>query len=165
MIELFQLAVLISALLCSLVAGFVLSFAIVVMPGIKKLGIADFLKSIKAMDGIIQNNQPLFMLVWLGSAIALLCSTLLGIWQLDGPDLVLLIFACAMYFLGVQLPTITINIPLNNRLQSLNLSTATESDLQVIVDLFESRWLRWNAIRTVVATLTTLMLFVLLLRF
>ncbi len=61
--ELIQLTVLISTLLCSLVAGFVLCFAIIVMPGIKTLGVLDFLKSFKAMDGIIQSNQPLFMLV------------------------------------------------------------------------------------------------------
>ncbi len=77
---------------------------------------------------------------------------------------VLLIFACLMYVFGVHLPTITINIPLNNRLQSLDLYTATESELQEIAELFESRWLRWNTIRTAVAILTTLMLLVLLLR-
>ncbi len=162
--EFIQLAVLISALLCSLVAGFVLGFAIVVMPGIKTLGVIDFLKSFKAMDGTIQKNQPLFMLVWLGSALALVSSALLGIWQLEGFELFVLIFACVVYLLGVQLPTITINIPLNNRLQALDLNAATQSELLVIAGLFESRWLRWNAIRTVVATLTTLMLLALLLR-
>ena len=162
--ELIQLSVLISALLCSLVAGFVLCFAIIVMPGIKTLGVHDFLKSFKAMDGIIQNNQPLFMLVWLGSALALLSSTLLGIWRLEDSDLSLLIFCCVMYLFGVHLPTITINIPLNNRLQSLDLDATTESESDEIAELFESRWLRWNTIRTVVATLTTLMLLVLLLR-
>ncbi|SLN30819.1 hypothetical protein ROA7450_01347 [Roseovarius albus] len=162
--ELLQLAVLISALLCSLVAGFVLCFAIIVMPGIKTLGIRDFFKSFKAMDRIIQNNQPFFMVVWLGSTLTLVTSTMLGIWRLEGPDLSLLIFACVMYLLGVHLPTITINIPLNNRLQSLDLDATMESELHEIAELFESHWLRWNTIRTVVATLTTLMLLVLLLR-
>lgn len=162
--ELIQLAVLISALLCSLVIGIVLSFAIIVMPGIRTLGQIDFLKSFKAMDGIIQNNQPLFMLVWLGSALALVSSTLLGIWQLQNVDLSLLILAFTIYIFGVHLPTITINIPINNRLQSLDLDATTESDLQAITELFESRWLRWNAIRTIVATLTTLLLLILLLR-
>ncbi|MEM7215546.1 MAG: DUF1772 domain-containing protein [Pseudomonadota bacterium] len=161
--ELIHFAILISTLLCSLVAGFVLCFAIVVMPGIRTLGALDFLKSFKAMDGIIQNNQPLFILVWLGSALALLFSTLLGIWKLEGLDLGLLIFACVVYLAGVQLPTVTINIPLNNRLQSLDLGTTAEYELQVVAELFESRWLRWNAIRTVIATLTTSVLLVLLL--
>ena len=162
--ELIQLAVLISALLCSLVAGFVLSFAIVVMPGIKTLGFIDFLKSFKAMDGIIQNNQPLFILIWPGSALALLSSTVLGVWRLEGLDLGLLIFACVIYLFGVHLPTITINIPLNNRLQSLDPGATMEPELKEIAEMFESRWLRWNTIRTVVATLTTLILLMLLLR-
>ncbi|MGD1924922.1 MAG: DUF1772 domain-containing protein [Paracoccaceae bacterium] len=162
--ELIQLTILVSALFCSLVAGFVLCFAIIVMPGIRTLGTRDYLKSFKAMDGIIQNNHPLFLVVWLGSALALLSSTVLGLWQLDGPDVVLLIFSCLMYLFGVHLPTITINIPINNRLQSLDLDASTESELREVEALFESRWLRWNTIRTVVATLTTLMLLLLLLR-
>ena len=162
--ELIQLAVLLSALLCSLVAGFVLSFAIVVMPGIRTLGALGFLKSFKAMDGIIQNNHPVFMLVWLGSALVLLASAVLGIWQLEGLDRGLLIVACTIYIFGVHVPTITINIPLNNRLQSLDLDTITESEMLATAEMFESRWLRWNTIRTVIATLTTVLLLVLLVR-
>ena len=104
------------------------------------------------------------MLVWLGSAFALLSSTLLGFWQLEGLNLGLLFFACGLYLFGVHLPTVAINIPLNNRLQAIDLRQATESEMQAIAKLFESRWLRWNAIRTAVAMLTTLMLLVLLLR-
>ena len=69
-----------------------------------------------------------------------------------------------MYLFGVHLPTITINIPINNRLQSLDLDASTESELREVEALFESRWLRWNTIWTVVATLTSLMLLLLLLR-
>ncbi|MEE4242675.1 MAG: DUF1772 domain-containing protein [Desulfopila sp.] len=162
--ELIQFTVLLSALLCSLVAGLVFSFAIVVMPGIKSQGDLAFLKSFKAMDSIIQNNQPIFMLVWLGSAVVLLFSTVLGVWQLEGADRILLIAACASYLLGVQLPTITINIPLNNHLQSQNLNTMSESALLETTANFEPRWLRWNAVRTFFAILTTTLLLVLLTR-
>ena len=162
--ELIQVAVLLSTLLCALVAGFVLGFAIVVMPGIRTLGDLDYLRSFKAMDGVIQNNQPVFMLVWLGSALALLASTLLGIWQLAGLDRALLIAACVIYIFGVQVPTVMFNIPLNNRLQSLDLDTVSEPELRAVTELFETRWLRWNSIRTIVATLTTVLLLVLLVR-
>lgn len=162
--EQIQFAVLLSALLCSLVAGLVLTFAIVVMPGIRTLGDLDFLKSFKAMDRVIQNNQPIFMLVWLGSALVLLASTVLGIWRLEGLDRILLIVACAIYIFGVQVPTITINIPLNNHLQIQDLDTMTESELLATTEMFESRWLRWNSIRTVFAILTTVLLLVLLIR-
>ena len=162
--ELIQFAVLLSALLCSLVAGLVLTFAIVVMPGIRTMGDIDFLKSFKAMDRVIQKNQPIFMLVWLGSALVLLASTALGIWRLEGLDRVLLVVACAIYIFGVQLPTVTINVPLNNHLQSQELDTMTEHELLATTKKFESRWIRWNTIRTVVATLTTVLLLVLLIR-
>ena len=162
--ELIQLAVLLSALLCSLVAGLVLTFAIVVMPGIRNLGDRDYLKSFKAMDRVIQDNQPIFMLVWLGSALVLLASTVLGIWRLEGLDRILLVVACAIYIFGVHVPTVTINIPLNNHLQSQDLDTMTESELRATTEMFESRWLRWNTIRTVIATLTTVLLLVLLIQ-
>jgi uncharacterized membrane protein len=162
--ELIHFAVLLSALLCSLVAGLVLTFAIVVMPGIGTLGDLDFLKSFKAMDRVIQNNQPIFLLVWIGSALILLASTVLGIWRLEGLDRVLLVVACSIYILGVQVPTVTINVPLNNHVQSQNLDTMTESALLATIEKFESRWLRWNTIRTVIAILTTVLLLVLLIR-
>ncbi len=162
--ELIQLALLLSALLCSLVAGLVLTFAIVVMPGIRTLGDLEFLRSFKAMDRVIQNNQPIFMLVWLGSALVLLASTVLGIWRLEGLDRILLVAACAIYIFGVHVPTVTINIPLNNHLQSQDLDTITESELRATTEMFEGRWLRWNTIRTVIATLTTVLLLVLLIQ-
>jgi uncharacterized membrane protein len=162
--ELIQFAVLLSALLCSLVAGLVLTFAIVVMPGIKTLGNRDYLKSFKSMDRVIQNNQPIFMMVWLGSAVVLLASTVLGIWQLEGIDRILLIAACTIYISGVQVPTVTINVPLNNRLQSQDLDTMPESEVVTTAEDFDSQWLRWNIIRTVIATLTAVLLLILLVR-
>ena len=162
--ELVQFAVLLSALLCSLVAGLVLTFAIVVMPGIKTLGDLDFLRSFKAIDRVIQNNQPVFMLVWIGSAVVLVASTVLGIWRLEGLDRILMIVACAIYIFGVQVPTVTINIPLNNQLQSLDLNAMPNPKVLAAVEDFESRWLRWNTIRTLIATLTTVLLLVLLVR-
>ena len=116
------------------------------------------------MHRVIQNNQPIFMVVWLGSAVVLLASTVLGIWRLVGIDRILLIAACAIYIFGVQVPTVTINVPLNNRLQSQDLDTMPESELVTTMEDFDSRWLRWNTIRTVVATLTTVLLLVLLVR-
>lgn len=162
--ELIQIAVLVSALFCSLVAGLVLTFAIVVMPGIRTLGDLGSLKSFKAMDRVIQDNQPIFMVVWLGSAVVLLATTALGFWRLEGLDRILLIVTCVIYIFGVHVPTVMINIPLNNHLQSQDLDTMTESAIVETTAQFEARWLRWNTIRTVVAILSTVLLLVLLIR-
>ena len=154
-----------STLLCGLIAGFVFAFAIVVMPGIKTLNDHDFLKAFKVMDRVIQNNQPVFVLVWLGSILALLVSTLLSFWQLEGIERLLVIIACVCYILGVQLSTFTINVPLNNQLQKLDLKAEKmETQIAALRKHFETRWVFWNGFRTVFATVTTIILMVVLVR-
>ena len=68
------------------------------------------------------------------------------------------------YLLGVQLPTATINVPLNNHLQTQDLDTMTELVLQEARMKFEPRWIRWNSIRTVFSILTTALLIILCIR-
>ena len=80
---LFTLILSLATLLCSLVAGFLLAFAIVVMPGIRKLNDRDFLRAFQVMDGMIQDNQPVFMVVWVGSIVASLVAAVLGIGHVD----------------------------------------------------------------------------------
>ncbi len=68
----------------TIVAGIVVAFSIVVMPGIKTLSDRDYLQSFAAMDRVIQDNQPVFMLVWIGSVLALAVTTWFGTLQLEG---------------------------------------------------------------------------------
>ena len=70
----FQVALVLAAFLCSLVAGFLFAFAIVAMLGIKSLNDREFIRAFQVMDRVIQNNQPIFMLVWIGSIAALVSS-------------------------------------------------------------------------------------------
>ncbi|MEM1202238.1 MAG: DUF1772 domain-containing protein [Acidobacteriota bacterium] len=160
----FQITLVSATLLCSLVAGFVFAFACVAMPGIGTLGNREFLQSFQVMDRVIQNNQPLFILVWAGSAAALLLSAVLGFSHLAGLDRVLLLVAAVVYFAGVQLPTLAINVPLNNQLQTLELGEMGDDALAAARAGFEPRWNRWNRIRTVLGVVTSVLLIVLVLR-
>ncbi|WP_373294715.1 anthrone oxygenase family protein [Halioglobus pacificus] len=76
----------------------------------------------------------------------------------------LLAASCLVYLFGVQLPTFIINIPLNNHLQSCDLDAMSDAELMEMTAMFDSRWLKWNAIRTVLAALTTTLLLILLTR-
>ena len=154
------MALILSTLLCTLVAGFVLLFAIVVMPGIGSLGNRDFLRAFQVVDKVIQDNQPLFLFVWLGSAAALVLAALLGFLQLEGAPRALIVVATVLYLLGVQLPTIAVNIPLNNRVQSLNLDTLDDMSVDRERQAFEVRWNRWNGIRTVVGCVVSVVLLI-----
>lgn len=153
-----------ATLLCSLTAGLVLAFAVVVMPGIRSLPDREYLGSFAAMDRVIQENDPLFLLVWVGSAVALIGAVLLNYGTLTGANRWLLLGAAAVYLVGVQLPTIIVNIPLNNRLQQLELDGLAEVGLRDARGAFEGRWTRWNVIRTACACMTSGALMALLLR-
>ena len=160
--ETIQIVLFLSTFLCSLVAGFLFAFAIVVMPGIKDLKDREFIRAFQVMDGVIQNNQPVFILVWVGSVVTLLASLVLGMGQLEGVGRLLIIFAALAYLLGVQLPTAAINIPLNKRLQALDVDALDKTEQEEARKGFEPRWNRWNAIRTFFAGLASALLIVLL---
>lgn len=160
----FPIGLVSAALLCSLVAGFVFAFACVVMPGIGTLGDREFLRSFQVMDRVIQNNQPLFVLVWVGSVATLLLAAVLGVGQLAGLDRALLLLAAVVYLAGVQLPTLTVNVPLNKQLQALDLAAMSDEALAQARGAFAPRWNRWNRIRTALAALTAALLIVLVWR-
>jgi uncharacterized membrane protein len=160
-----HVALMLAIMLCSLVAGLLFGFAIVVMPGIAKLNDKGFLSAFKHMDEIIQNNQPLFILVWAGSILSIIITVILGIMNLTGTKIYILILASILYLVGVQLPTFRFNIPLNNSLQNLDIESLDESEAALCRVDFETPWNRWNRIRTVNAILAVSMLLLLLIRY
>jgi uncharacterized membrane protein len=159
-----QITVVLAAFLCSLVAGFLFAFAVVIMPGIRNLDDGAFLRAFQEMDGVIQRGNPLFGLVWVGSVLAMVACLALAVGQVAGLERTLLVLAGTIYLLGVQLPTFVINIPLNNQLQVLDIEGTDEATLRSARESFEPRWNRWNALRTALAVLASAMLVVFLIR-
>jgi uncharacterized membrane protein len=160
----FQATLILATLLCALVAGFLFAFAAVVMPGIRNLDDGAFIRTFQAIDRIIQNSQPLFIGVWVGSVLTLLVATVVGVRAVNGLERTMLVGAAALYLLCVQLPTITVNVPLNNALQEVNPDAMNEAARQRARYEFEARWNRWNMFRTACAILTSLLLMLLLAR-
>ena len=161
--DLFQIALITATLLCALVAGLVFTFAIIVMPGLATLDDRGYLQGFKTLDGVIQRGQPLFALVWLGSAVAIVVAAGLSFGQLEGLDRLLLIKSAVLYILAVQLPTFAINIPLNNQLKDTDLSEAEPEKLANMRQAFDGRWAFSNNFRTVAAIVCVILqLFVLL---
>lgn len=157
--------VVLATLLCGLVAGFLFGFAVVAMPGIGRLDDREFIRSFQVMDRIIQGNQPLFIVMWIGSVIALVAAVVVGLTtELGGVDRGLLLVAAVVYLLGVQVPTASINIPLNNRIQQVDAVAADSGTLAAERAAFEPRWNQWNRIRTVMAIMSTTLLLIVVLR-
>ena len=162
--SLFACVLLIATFLSSLMAGFLFAFAVVVMPGLRDLSDREYLRSFQVIDRVIQNSQPLFMVMWLGSTVALIVAAVLSFWHLAGLEQVVVVAAALASVFLVQLPTMKINIPLNNEVQSLDFFTLDDAAVSQTREAFEPRWNHWNVIRTVVSCAILSGLLVVLLR-
>jgi len=152
----------VSTLLCALVTGFIFTYAVVVMPGFAKLDDRDFIRAFQVTDGVIQNNQPLFMLAWVGSIVSVVVTMILGFIEHHGIERWTVIAIGFVYLLGVQGITIRVHLPLNNRLQRLEIDEMDPESLSKERNKFESRWNYFNNIRTLIAFAVSfsLMLFI-----
>jgi uncharacterized membrane protein len=147
-----------AALCCALVAGVLFSFAVVVMPGFRRLGDREFLSAFRAVDGVIQGGQPVFLAVWAGSAVLPVLAVVVRLLSEGGPVPGLLVAAAAVSVVGVHLPTAAVNVPLNNRLQAVDVGVLDGSAAERLRLGFEPRWTRWNLARTVASVMAVLLL-------
>ena len=152
----------VSTLLCALVTGFIFTYAVVVMPGFAKLDDRDFIRAFQVTDGVIQNNHSLFMLAWVGSIVSVVATMILGFIELHGIERWTVIAIGFVYLLGVQGITIRVHLPLNNRLQRLEIDEMDPESLSKERNKFETRWDYFNNIRTLIAFAVSfsLMLFI-----
>merc|ERR1712107_548646 len=140
------------------------------MPGIAKLDDGAYLRAFQVIDGV-QANEPVFVFCWIGSVVAIIGTAVSGValstvvsntddvlneWQVTG------LIVATLAFLVCQKTTITINIPLNNRVQSLDLDRMKAEEKAVERQHFEPTWMKWHCFRTVLFGLVSLYLLVLL---
>ena len=90
------------------------------MPGFSKLEDKEFLRAFQVTDGVIQNNQPLFMLTWVGSIISVLSVMAISILSLGVSEAWIIFVVGLIYLLGVQGITVSIHLPLNNHIQNFD---------------------------------------------
>ena len=151
-----------SILLCALAAGFILTYAIIIMPGLSKLDDKEFIKAFQVTDGIIQNNQPIFILIWVGSIISVLGTIITSILSLGIVEAWLIIFAGIIYLLGVQGITISIHLPLNKHIQKIDINSTNSQTLSEVRKNFETKWNYFNNIRTGIALFVNLIFLLIL---
>ncbi len=160
--EFFYFCLFLSILSCSLVTGFIFTYAIIVMPGLSKLSDKEFLKAFQATDSVIQNKQPIFMVIWVGSIVSVLSLILISITYVGLSETWLIVLVALIYLLGVQGITIFIHLPLNNQIQKLNLEKLKDENLRDERLNFENKWNFFNNIRTTIAFFVSLTLLIFL---
>ena len=121
------------------------------MPGFSKLEDKEFLRAFQVTDGVIQNNQPLFMLTWVGSIISVLSVMVISILSLGVSEAWIIFVVGLIYLLGVQGITVSIHLPLNNHIQKIDINDMNKQSLNEERTNFEMRWNYFNKIRTFIA--------------
>jgi uncharacterized membrane protein len=121
------------------------------MPGLSNLDDKEFIKAFQVTDGIIQNNQPIFILIWIGSIVSVLSTIITSILSLGILDAWLIIFVSVVYLLLVQGITILIHLPLNKSIQNIDINSSNSETLSKMRKSFETKWNYFNNVRTVVA--------------
>ena len=160
--DLLDILLIVSITLCSLVSGFIFTYAIIVMPGLSNLNDKEFIRAFQVTDAVIQNNQPIFMLTWIGSIVSLLSTILTSIISFGLSETWLVVLLSIFYLLGVQGITISIHIPLNNQIQKVLIEELNDEAIKDERVKFERKWNFFNNIRTSISISVTLLLLIIL---
>ena len=160
--DVLDISLILSIITCSLVGGFIFTYAVIVMPGFSNLNDKDFLRAFQVTDAVIQNKQPLFMFTWIGSIVAMLTTILVSLVSVGLPETWLILLIGVAYLLGVQGITITIHIPLNNHIQKVKIEELNDETLANERLKFETRWNFFNYIRTSIAIFVSVLMLILL---
>jgi uncharacterized membrane protein len=143
--------VVIATLLTGLSAGLCFTWTNAVTSGIGRLENLSYLQAFQQMNRAIIN--PTFIVVFFGPFVAQMISIFLYKNTLNSISY-LLVAATLLYFFGLVIVTIFGNVPLNEILDKVNLSTASASELQSLRDQFEIKWNQWHLVRTITSILS-----------
>ncbi len=140
--------------LAALLAGLFFGFQVAVMPGLARSSDREFLRAMQNINRVIVN--PVFLLSFLGPIVLLPIAAWLN-WEKAGW---LLVAASVAHIVGGVGITGSRNIPLNNRLDALDLDAQSDADVGAFRKEFEKPWNQWHLMRTVATILATVAAFV-----
>ena len=138
---------------CGLIGGLLFAFSSFVMTALARQPAECGIRTMQAINVAILN--PLFLSVFLGTALGSAALLVMALAQLASRGDMLLPAGAALYLLGVFGVTMSVNVPLNNALESLD---GGSPEAARFWPEYVQRWTRWNHLRTVSALLASVLL-------
>lgn len=142
----YKITLILTTTCLGIMAGLFYSFTVSVMPGLGRTQDRTFMEAMQSINKAIMN--PYFMLVFLGSIILVFICCFLQYKQGLNQQFYLILTASVLYLTGTIGLTFFGNVPLNNVLESTDLTTLTTEELNNARSLFEEKWNNFNLIRT-----------------
>jgi uncharacterized membrane protein len=137
-----------ATLMVGLMAGLFYAYACSVMLGLGRSSDRTFVEAMQRINESIQNGW--FFVCFAGALVLSIATLVLNTRATGRPALGWLIAAVALY-LAVLAVTAGISIPLNNRLAAAG-PVDHIPDLAAVRAHFETSWVRWNIVRTLLCT-------------
>lgn len=133
-----------SALATGLMAGIYFAFSMFIM---KSLGVLEKPAGMVAMQSInrVILKSP-FLPLFFASTIACLALIVIALMHWSAPGSCAMAGGGALYVVGMTGVTMAFNVPLNNRLEAAD---ATSAEGEALWALYLKRWTAWNHVRTV----------------
>lgn len=156
----YKIIFVLTALLLALIAGLFYSYSCSVNAGLGRLTDREYLRAMQSINRVILN--PWFFTSFMGTVIMMPLSTWL-LYRYEGADssFYFILAATIIYIVGVFGVTIAGNVPLNNMLDKVDLSSANVADIR---RSFEIPWNRLNTIRTGSNILSLILLLIALIK-
>jgi uncharacterized membrane protein len=124
-----------------LMAGLLFAFSNFVMKALVQLPADQGMTAMQLINITIVN--PLFLLLFLGTAAVCLVLTLYAVFQRQGSVTTILLVGSLLYLVGTVGVTMVFNVPLNDALAASKSADAWHSYVQA--------WLGWNHVRAVLS--------------
>lgn len=131
-----------------LMAGLFFAFSVAVMPGLARSGDRTLVEAMQRINVAIQNG---WFLLAFGGALPLSAAAVVLCLRDGGRVLLPWVVAAAALYLAVLVITFGVSIPLNNRLDAAG-DPGRIADPAAVRAAFESAWVRWNLLRTLLCT-------------
>jgi uncharacterized membrane protein len=134
---------LVALLGCALIAGVFFAFSSFVMSALSRLQPVQGMAAMQSINITVIN--PLFMGVFLGTAVVCLLLVLLSLLRLDRSDAIYAIVGSLLYLVGTFGVTIAFNVPLNDALAVVNPDSPEGASVWAS---YLINWTYWNHVRT-----------------
>lgn len=152
----YKLIVLSTGFFTALIAGLFYAYSCSVNIGLGRLADAGYLRAMQSINRAILN--PVFFASFMGTLVLLpVCTWIVYKNQPGSASVYLLLFATLIYLVGVFGVTMFGNVPLNEILDKLDISSATGDELKVQRAAFENPWNRLNLVRTIGSLISLLL--------
>jgi uncharacterized membrane protein len=132
-----------------LMAGVFGLYSHAIMPGLARTDDRTFIGAFQAIDRAIINAW--FIPVFIGALVLTGATALLHLGG-DGPSVVGWIAAAFVLYLAVVIITVAVNVPLNDAIKAAGEPDAIGDLGEVRRRFDQTRWVRWNLVRTVATT-------------